>query len=110
MTDTDVVIRDDPEQDAYVVQVNGEPAGRAEYRTRRGTRVFVHTEVDDRYSGRGVGGRLVRHALEDVKARGIAIVPLCPFFAAYIDRHPEYEDLVDRELTSMYRSRSQDSD
>lgn len=110
MTDMDIAIRDDADERAYVVEVDGERAGMAEYRDRDGSRVFRHTEVDDRFSGAGVGTRLVRHALDDVRESGGKVVPLCPFFAAYIKRHPEYEDLVDQEMTEMYRSRMRDRD
>ncbi len=105
MTDVDIVIKDEPDEGAYVVEVDEERAGKAEYRDRDGTRVFRHTEVDDRFSGSGVGTKLVRHALDDVRDNGGKVVPLCPFFAAYIKRHPEYEDIVDNEMTDMYRSR-----
>jgi uncharacterized protein len=105
VTDLDIEIRDEPDENAYVVQVDGARAGKAEYRDRGESRVFRHTEVDDRFSGSGVGTRLVRHSLDDVRELGRKVVPLCPFFAAYIKRHPEYEDLVDQEMTEMYRER-----
>lgn len=110
MTDMDIVVRDEPDEGAYVVELDGERAGKAEYRTRDGIRVFRHTEVDDRFSGAGVGTKLVRYALDDVRDNGGKVVPLCPFFAAYIKRHPEYEDIVDQEMTEMYRSRMKGSD
>lgn len=105
MTEPNIVVRDEPDERAYVVHVDGERAGMAEYRDRDGSRVFRHTEVDDRFSGSGVGTTLVRYALDDVRESGGKLVPLCPFFAAYIKRHPEYEDLVDQEMTEMYRER-----
>lgn len=105
MTDQNIVIRDEPEERAYIVDVEGDRAGRAEYRNRDDRRIFVHTEVDDRFSRMGLGTKLVRFALDDVKERGVKAVPLCPFFAAYIRRHPEYEDIVDREMTEMYQAR-----
>ena len=46
------------------------------------------------FEGHGVGSRLVQGALDDLRARGLAVVPLCPFVAGFIDRHPEYADLV----------------
>ncbi len=105
MTDMDIAMRDEPDESAYVADVDGERAGKAEYRNRDGSRIFRHTEVDDRFSGAGVGTKLVRYALDDVRDSGGTVVPLCPFFAAYIKRHPEYEDIVDHEMTEMYRSR-----
>jgi predicted GNAT family acetyltransferase len=98
-------IQDVPEESAYVVFVDGERAGKAVYVTRVGRRVFTHTEVDDAHTGSGVAASLVRHALDDMRAREMKIVPLCPFFRSYIARHPEYEDLVDGEMTERYLSR-----
>lgn len=105
MTDRNVRIRDVPDEGAYVVEVDGRRAGKAEYRVRNDRKVFVHTEIDDEFSGMGLGTRLVAHALDDVRSEGGQMVPLCPFFAAYIKRHPEYEAIVDRELTGHYHAR-----
>ena len=110
MTEPTIEFRDEPAEGAYVVDVDGERAGKAEYLVRDGRRVFVHTEVDDRFSGMGLGSRLARFALDDVRESDGKAVPLCPFIAAYISRHPEYEDLVDREMTEMYEARKSDRD
>lgn len=93
-----VDIRDEPEEQAYVIDVDGARAGKAEYRTIEGRRVFTHTEVDGEYSGMGLATRLVRFALDDMRGQQKQIVPLCPFFAAYIRRHPEFNDMVDHDL------------
>ena len=71
-----------------------ELAGFAEYRPRPHAVVFTHTEVDEAFEGQGIGGALVRGALDDVRSKGLAVVPLCPFVKAWIAKHPEYEDLV----------------
>jgi predicted GNAT family acetyltransferase len=55
---------------------------------------MVHTEVDPEFEGSGLGGKLVAGALDDVRAQGRRVQPLCPFVAKYIARHPEYADLV----------------
>ena len=55
---------------------------------------FVHTEVPEALEGKGVGSRLVKGALEDVRRRGLKVVPRCPFVREYIVRHPEYQDIV----------------
>lgn len=98
MSDPLIEVRDDPDEGAYVVEVDGESAGEAVYRVRGGSHLFVHTEVDEKFAGMGVGTRLVQEALDDVRAQGGSVVPICPFFAAYIRRHPEYEDLIDQRL------------
>lgn len=101
-----IEIRDDEGESAYLIVVDGSPVGRAEYRSLDDRRVFTHTEVDDGYSGMGLANRLVRFALDDMRRRRMSIVPLCPFFAAYIRRHPEYDDLVDHELTRDLKKRT----
>ena len=90
-----IAVRNDAEAHRYVVTVDGEQAGFAEYRLRPGRVVFTHTVVDPAFEGHGVGGSLARTALDDVVRQGLTIVPLCPFIAAYIRRHQEYLDSVD---------------
>ena len=93
MADTEV--RDNPDRSRYEITVDGALAGFAAYRRREGRIVFTHTEVDDAYAGQGLGGRLARGALDDVRAAGdIEVVALCPFIAAWIDKHPDYQDLL----------------
>jgi uncharacterized protein len=57
---------------------------------------FVHTEVLPDVEGMGIGSRLARGALDDVRRRGLRMVLECPFITAYVRRHPEYADLIDR--------------
>jgi len=93
----DVEIRNNEAGNRYEVYVDGEPAGFSAYRLTKGTIVFTHTEVDDRFEGHGVGSALARGALDAVRAEGSRRVkPLCPFIKAWIDDHPEYADLVNR--------------
>jgi uncharacterized protein len=90
-----IEVRDDREAERYLIAVGGEPAGFAQYRDRPPAAIaFVHTEIDDRFEGRGLGGRLVSAALDDVRSRGLAVLPFCPFVRGYIARHREYLDLV----------------
>jgi hypothetical protein len=56
--------------------------------------VMTHTEVPTQFEGQGIGSRLVKFALEAAREQGKQVVPLCPFVAAYIKRHPEYQPLV----------------
>lgn len=90
----------------YEARLGGELAGFAEYRRRDGRTVFTHTEVDGRFEGQGVGGALARAALDDVRARGEQAVPVCPFIAGWIERHPDYDDLVDHELYAKLLDRA----
>ncbi len=90
-----VVVADDEVGSRYAAMLDGRVAGFAEY-LRTGDRVvFTHTEVDPAFEGRGVGGAIARYALDDVRRRGgLTVVPSCPFIRAWIDRHPDYQDLV----------------
>ena len=89
---TDVV--NNPDEARYEVWTEGELAGFVQYRPREGALNLFHTEIDGAYEGQGLGSKLARGALDDVRAQGLAVVPSCPFIAGYISRHPEYEDLV----------------
>lgn len=85
---------DAPDSSRYEARIGGELAGFAEYRRRPDAVVITHTEVLPEFEGKGVGGVLVRGALDDIRAAGGQVVPVCPFTAAYIRKHPEYLDLV----------------
>ncbi|MBQ1115990.1 GNAT family N-acetyltransferase [Streptomyces sp. C3-3] len=71
-----------------------EIAGFAEYRLSEGALAFIHTETEPRFAGRGLGGLLARGALDDARARGLHVLPYCPFIRGWIGKHPEYADLV----------------
>jgi uncharacterized protein len=59
-----------------------------------GVLALAHTEVPQEYEGQGIGSTLVRGALEILQAENLKIVPTCPFVAAYLHRHPEYQSLI----------------
>jgi predicted GNAT family acetyltransferase len=65
----------------------------SEYRLRDGVLEVRHTEVPEALEGRGIGSRLAQGVLKAARARGLKVVPRCPFVAAYMKRHPEYDDL-----------------
>jgi len=66
----------------------------ASYERDDGVILFTHTEVPPQFQGKGVGAALARGALDAARADGAEVIPLCPFIASYIRRHPEYLDLV----------------
>jgi predicted GNAT family acetyltransferase len=100
-----VEVNDVPGANRYEARVDGESrvAGVAEYIRTPELVAFVHTEVASDYEGKGVGSALVRSALDDARASGLRVLATCPFFAGWIARHPEYQDL-------LYQSRSKVSD
>jgi hypothetical protein len=92
--DAQIVVSDAPERERFEVTVDGELAGFLVYRSRKGLLALIHTEVEDRFEGRGLGGRLARFALDSAREQGVAVLPFCPFVNEWIRRHPEYTDLV----------------
>lgn len=93
----DSVVRDNPDEQRYEIHVDDTLGGFAQYRARPGLLAFIHTEIDPTFEGQGLGGTLVGFALEDARARELAVLPFCPFVNAYIRRHPEFTDLVPAE-------------
>lgn len=92
-----VTVTNVPAEHRYEARLDGELAGFAQYRERPGLIAFVHTEVDPGFEGKGVGGALVKAALEDARTRELAVLPFCPFVNGYIEKHPEFVDLVPAE-------------
>ena len=91
----DVETSHNPAEHRYEAHLDGELAGFAAYRLAHGLVIFTHTEVDEKFEGKGVGSALARFALDDVRADGTReVLPLCPFIKGWIDKHPEYADLV----------------
>lgn len=98
MSDTaeaDLVVTDNPEKSRFEAHLGGRLAGYAEYQQSDSVITFTHTIVKDGFAGQGVGGRLVRAALDTVAAsEGVRVIAQCSFVAAFIDKHPEYQSLV----------------
>jgi predicted GNAT family acetyltransferase len=94
----EVETADNSAEHRYEARIGGELAGFAAYRLSEDAVVFTHTEVDDRFEGRGVGSALARFALDDVRRGGQGerrrVVPKCPFIRGWIEKHPDYADLV----------------
>jgi uncharacterized protein len=86
-------VRDNPAARRFELDLDGDVAIAA-YRIDGNTMMFTHTEVPARLRGRGIASTLVRGALDAARARGMRVMPLCSFVAAYIRRHPEVQDLV----------------
>lgn len=69
-----------------------------EYIKTQGFIILTHTEVPEKYEGQGIGAELVHDVLEDLRAKKIQMIPQCPFVAQYIRRHPEWVDVVLKEI------------
>jgi predicted GNAT family acetyltransferase len=64
------------------------------YAIADGVVTFTHTEVPPELGGKGVGSKLIKGALDQVRAEGLKVIAQCPFVKAYIDKHPDYADLL----------------
>jgi predicted GNAT family acetyltransferase len=91
-------VRDNRQRFRYELVDDGELVGFTQYSLRGGRVILVHTEIADGHEGQGLASELVRGMLDDLRTRGKRIVPVCPFVERYIERHPEYDDLVDHEM------------
>jgi predicted GNAT family acetyltransferase len=83
-------VEDNPAKHRYEARAGERLLGFILYRAERDRIALIHTEVESELEHRGVGSQLVAATLDDIRARGLAVVPICPFVRAYIQRHPEY--------------------
>lgn len=66
----------------------------ADYEMEDGTMIFTHTEVPSELSGQGIAQKIVQSGLDYARANSLRVIAQCPYVAAYIERHPEYRDLL----------------
>ena len=95
-------VTDNRDEDRYEITDDGELAGFVQYHQRPGLIAFVHTEIDPRFEGRGLGSELARQALDDAAARELHVLPFCPFINGYIAKHPQYTGLVPAEYRERF--------
>jgi predicted GNAT family acetyltransferase len=86
-------VRNNPALNRFELDVDGQTAV-SYYQLSPGVITFTHTEVPPELSGRGIGSELIRGALEAVRAQGLKVVPKCPFVAAYMAKHAQFNDLL----------------
>jgi predicted GNAT family acetyltransferase len=89
-------IEDDREQSRFEVFVDEVRAGFTDYHSQPGLITLLDTEIDPAFEGRGIGTRFVAGVLDEIRARDARVLPICPFVRAFLQRHPEYADLVAR--------------
>ncbi|WP_106251566.1 GNAT family N-acetyltransferase [Allonocardiopsis opalescens] len=97
-------VADNTAESRYEITVDGKVAGYVAYR-RSGDRVaLIHTEVFGGYEGQGIGGKLASGALDDIRAAGLSVAPVCPFITRFIrKRGDEYLPLVPEEYRAWVR-------
>ncbi|HEY3737132.1 MAG TPA: GNAT family N-acetyltransferase [Jatrophihabitans sp.] len=94
VTPADITVVRNEDAGRYEIHVDGELAGFTVIEVGAEVTVLPHTEIDEKFGGRGLGTTLVRLALDDIRARGDRIVPVCPLVKRFIEKNPDYADLV----------------
>lgn len=97
-----VRIERDDELGRYEILADDRRAGFMRFRLQGDLIALDHTEIDDRFEGEGLGSDLVRHVLDEARERGLGVLPFCPFVKSWIERHPEYADLVPAEQRARF--------
>jgi hypothetical protein len=92
--DPTVTISDNSRRHRYEALIGHTLAAFATYRLEGDTITFLHTETEPDFEGHGVASHLAAYALDDARRRNLRVVAHCPFFATYIERHPDYADLL----------------
>ena len=89
-----LTILDDERANRYEAREEGELAGFIDYIVRRDRIALIHTETLPAYQGRGIAERLVRFALGDARRRSLRVIVICPYVRAFVERHPEVQDII----------------
>jgi uncharacterized protein len=98
----DVTIADRPDEAQYVLDIDGRRAGFLSYRRSEHEIALLHAEVEPSMRNEGLASRLIEFTLDDARARGLRVLPYCPFVRYFIDHHGEYLDLVPREAQARF--------
>lgn len=94
---SEITVANNQGQQRYELKLAGRVVGFATYRLAGSAVILTHTEIEAGHEGQGLGSRLVRAVLDDIRAQGKSVVPKCPFVTSYIRGHREYIDLVQPE-------------
>jgi predicted GNAT family acetyltransferase len=95
-------VSDNRARHRYEIAADDDLAGFTVYELRPDVIAFMHTKIGDEWSGHGVGSTLVRGALDDVRSRGLSVLPYCPFVRSWLERHEDYVDLVPPERRAEF--------
>jgi predicted GNAT family acetyltransferase len=90
----DIALTDNAGAHRFELHAGGELAAYSEYNLLSNAVLFTHTEVLPPFEGRGLGSRIAAYALDDVRRRGLGVIPVCQFIAGFLRKHAEYQDLV----------------
>lgn len=93
-------VRDNPDKRRFEIDLGDGSFAFAEYTLPEGKIMFTHTEVPPSHGGQGLGTRLIEAGLSAARERGLKVIPICPFFAAYMKEHPAVHDLLEESWRS----------
>ena len=88
-------VRENAERKRFEIDLGDGQLAIAEYTLPAGKIMFTHTEVPPEHEGKGLGSALIRAGLAAARERGLQVIPICPFFARYMQKHEEVQDLLD---------------
>jgi predicted GNAT family acetyltransferase len=99
------VVIDNPAESRFEIYVGGERAGLVQYHIPDHDATVIsllHTEVDDRFQGMGLAGKLARAVLDSARERDLEVLPYCPYIKSWIAKHPDYTDLVPEDRRAEF--------
>jgi len=94
MTEAPMVV-DNPERSQFQIDLGNGEFAYAKYNLLPGAIRFYHTVVPESHGGQGLGTALIKAGLAAARERGLKVIPICPFFQAYLKKHPDEQDIVD---------------
>jgi predicted GNAT family acetyltransferase len=99
----EVVVSRNSAEHRFEVAVDGEWAGSSEYQIA-GEKLlaFTHTRIEPQFGGHGLASSLISTALDELRAEDVSVLPFCPFVKAFIEKHPDYLDLVPADSRSRF--------
>lgn len=90
----ETTVTENPERHRYEIYVDGELAGFTMFTLDGDVAIMPHTKIDPEYEGHGLATRLIGAALADLREREVTVVARCPFVREFLEKHPEYQDVV----------------
>lgn len=89
-----IAILDHPEDEYYEITSGDERVGMLVYHVIGSQLTITHTWIAESHRGQGLASLLIRHALDDIRTKGVEVSNYCPIVASYIEKNPEYGDLL----------------
>ena len=102
MANDDLTVTDNTDARRFELRSGDEVVGLVDYLPAGASVIFAHTEIQPGHEQQGFGSTLVGLALDQIRDRGTTVIPTCPFTAAFVQRHPEYADVVDASMRAQF--------